>query len=195
MPSDFTSGYVGIIRSDGLVSNGVWGSIVPRLDGVSDWWAAPGSVIRVTGAGFGSEQGPKIVYLAGSPMEVVSWSDSVIEARVPSGAKSGYVGVGTDSVCSAGRYLLVETPGRVSRITPAWGLPGDRLVVEGTGFGELLATSKVTISGLECSIQSWSDTRVSVLVPAGVRSGYVGVSKNGVSSNGVWFTSFAPVAQ
>lgn len=187
VPASVANGYIGIQRQDGVTSNGIWGSIVPRLDAVSTWWASPGSTVTLSGAGFGAVSGENQAFVAGRPATALAWSDSSIVIRVPDDAVSGYVGVGTLGAVSRGRYLLVETRAQIDSVTPRMFAAGEQITVTGRGFGPQLDTSKVLIAGLyECLVVEWTDTKIVAIIPPGALSGYVGVTKRGVTSNGVW---------
>lgn len=190
VPAGVRSGYLGILREDRYTSNGWWVNLVPRMQALSSWWARPGSEITLTGVGFGSDKGEYRVTVGKVEVpgaDIISWSDTTIRVRVPASAPSGYVGVGTVAACSNGKYLVVETPATVSSVTPRTASPGDVITVTGSGFGPASAGSRVLIGGVhECAVEDWADGVARVRVPAGASSGYVGVIKQNVSSNGVW---------
>lgn len=187
VPAEAKTGYIGLQRPDGVTSNGMWEFVVPRLDSLSTWWAAPGSTVTLAGEGFGTSQGANQVLIAGRPATVISWSDTSIVIRVPDDGTSGYVGVGTTSATSRGKYLLVETRAHVDSVSPRHVRPGDQITVTGSDFGPQLATSSLHLAGsYQCLIVEWSDTRIVAIVPPGAINGYVGVTKRGVTSNGVW---------
>lgn len=192
VPAGVRPGYLGILRDDLYTSNGWWVDLVPRLKGVSSWWARPGAEVALTGVGFGHSRGDFRITVAGVPVpdaQIRSWTDSTVRFVVPVAARSGYVGVGTAASCSNGIYLVVETPARIDAVSPRPAAPGDILTVTGTGFGAPGGSGRVLIGGgYPCETISWSDTTAVVRVPDGARSGYVGVLKQNVSSNGVWLT-------
>lgn len=190
VPAGVRSGYLGILREDRYTSNGWWANLVPRMQALSSWWARPGSEITLTGIGFGSTRGEYRVTVGRVEVpdaDIASWSDTMIRVRVPASAPSGYVGVGTVAACSNGKYLVVETPAVVGAVTPRTARAGDVITVTGSGFGPASAGSRVLIGGVyECAVEDWADGSARVRVPAGASSGYVGVIKQNVSSNGVW---------
>lgn len=188
VPAGVSSNYLGVLKDDDSTSNGVWVNVVPRMVAISRWWASPGDEIVMTGVGF--EASPDVsgytAYVGGRPAQVLSWSDSSIKVRVPADAPSGYVGVGCPAATSNGVHLVVVTPADVRAVTPDTAAPGADVEVTGSGFGPSRDDLKVTLGGAECEIVSWSATKIVFTVPPGASSGYVGVSKNNVSSNGVW---------
>lgn len=186
VPSGARSGYAGLVRGS-WTSNGVYVTVAPRLSTVSGWWAEPGGRITLTGVGFGSRQSDYLVSVGGSAADIVDWSDRVIHATVPAGAPSGYVGVGNASSWSNGLYLVVEKRATISSVTPVSGGAGTVITIVGSDFGAPSATSRVLIGGTSrCAVSEWTATRIVATVPSGAASGYVGVDKQGVTSNGVW---------
>jgi uncharacterized repeat protein (TIGR01451 family) len=66
------------------------------------------------------------------------------------------------------------------------------VTVTGSNFGTSQGSSTVTFNGVGVTITGWSDTQITVTVPAGSTTGPVVVTVNGAPSNGVPFTVIAP---
>jgi hypothetical protein len=62
------------------------------------------------------------------------------------------------------------------------------VTVAGTGFGAVQENSTVTFSGIAAPVLAWSNTSITVTVPAGATTGPVVVTVAGQSSNGVTFS-------
>lgn len=183
------SGYLGVVTENGFSSNGVWANIVPRVTSVSRWWAAPGSSIDINGVGFGNDSAGYLVWVGGKVAKPTFWSNRRITVIVPADAVTGYVGVGTPAACSNGVSLVVETRAAIANVTPRTIRPGDTVVVTGSDFGDAGSGARLLIGGShELSVTEWSDGRIVGRVPAGATSGYLGVNKQNVYSNGVWLT-------
>ena len=58
--------------------------------------------------------------------------------------------------------------------SPTYGRPGDTLTISGTDFGAAAGT--VSVGGAAAAVTSWSDTRITVTVPAGAAFGKVAVT-------------------
>jgi hypothetical protein len=185
VPRDADSGYVGVGKSAG-VSNGVFMTIAPRLSGVSGWWGSPGDLVTLDGEGFGDAPGRYGVLFAGRPAPVVEWSDTRIVARVPADGETGYVGVGSDAGCSNGVSFIVETRASVSGLSTESVSPGTVVTVQGSGFGSPDSSRIAVLAGTPMPVVSWTDTAVDVRIPAGASSGYLGISRQGITSNGRW---------
>ncbi len=189
VPAGLRSGYIGVMRDDLYTSNGVWVNVVPTITSLSKWWSPPGATIAVDGAGFGADPTQFVVTVGGVPAQTTSWTDTRLEVTVPPSASSGYVGVGTNAACSNGRYLVVEHKASIASVTPRRVSAGERITITGTDLGTASPKNRVLIGGVyECAIDSWTSNRIVAVVPGGAESGYVGVIKQNVSSNGVWLT-------
>lgn len=189
VPAGVSSGYVGVLREGSQVSNGVFVAVAPRLRSLSSWWSSPGATLTINGEGFGASQGTKSVYICGTVAEVVSWSDTVVTARVPASARSGYVGIGTPNACSNGIYLVVQHQARIESVSDTTVRPGLEITVTGREFGDA-GSGVLAIDGSQlCDVVAWNDTRIVARIPAGATSGYLGVIKQGVASNGVWLNT------
>jgi RHS repeat-associated protein len=87
-------------------------------------------------------------------------------------------------------------PPSIAFITPTSGYPGSSVTINGLNFGASPGSSGVTLNGLNVVVSSWSDTSITVQVPANATSGNVIVTVNGTPSNGTPFTvSSGPPAQ
>ena len=62
------------------------------------------------------------------------------------------------------------------------------MTISGTGFGATQTNGSVMFYGTAASVQSWSDTQITVLVPAGAVTGSVDVTVGGVTWYGPQFT-------
>jgi len=72
---------------------------------------------------------------------------------------------------------------------------GDHVVINGLRFGTSQSGGRVTLTNVDFTVLSWSDTRIEAIVTAGMTSGIVVVSVNGLSSqNGSEAQLFIPTA-
>ncbi|TLM68096.1 MAG: hypothetical protein FDZ70_10045, partial [Actinobacteria bacterium] len=126
-------------------------------------------------------------------LPVVSWSDTTIAVRIPTGAATGYLGIVRGSwATSNGMWVGVRSAPRVTGISTSTARPGDRLTIYGSGFGTAQGAGFAAVCGVRAEVVSWSDTAVTVVVPAVTSAGYVGIYQGGVSSNGAYFVPLAP---
>lgn len=186
VPAGAQAGYAGVVQG-GVSSNGKWFTpiIRPVVTGLSSWWAAPGTAVTVSGAGFGAAQGTSWVTFGGVPAPVLSWSDTAVTVTAPAGTFEGYVGVVRDGIVSNGRWLLVMAPPAIADVAPRLLSVGDTFTVDGAAFGAVQGSSYVSLGGVSVPVVSWSDTHIVATVPVGAVSGYVGVVCRDVTSNGV----------
>lgn len=202
VPAGAQAGYAGVVQN-GLATNGVWfvPFSTPVVNALSSWWGTPSSTLTITGSGFGAAQGTGWVTFGGTPAQVVSWSDTSITVTTPATSWSGYVGVVQNDFVSNGIWYVVLAPPVVSSVTPATASIGETLTIQGSGFGATQGAAWVTLGGASAPVVSWEDTQVVATVPTGASPGYVGIVRDGVTSNGIWvnigspmpavFTSFA----
>ncbi|MHB8781280.1 MAG: IPT/TIG domain-containing protein [Candidatus Geothermincolia bacterium] len=74
----------------------------------------------------------------------------------------------------------------IEQVTPGSGYAGDEILLRGSDFGD--EPGSVAFQGAEAEILSWSDGRITVLVPDTCSSGTVRVSNEAGISNGFRFT-------
>lgn len=196
VPNSATTGDV-VITVNGFTTNAapftVGGQIPPppTITSVSPTSGSSGTIVTITGTNFGSSQGTSEVVLgglgAGAPPAVASWSDTTITLTVPDTATSGPLLVIVNSQISNGIDFTV--PPVINTLTPASGVSGTLITVNGTNFGALQGSSSVSVDGVAAAPTTWSATAISVPVPAGASTGDVVVSVNSVPSNALTFVS------
>lgn len=64
-------------------------SPAPVITGLSDTTGSVGSLIVISGSGFGASQGNSVAMLNGTSLPVSSWSDTAITVTIPTGATTG----------------------------------------------------------------------------------------------------------
>ena len=188
VPTNATTGPV-TVTAGGIESNTnfTFTVINPVLSSIAPVAGQAGATITLTGSGFGADQGTSEVLFNGVAGEVISWSNTSISVAVPSGATSGPVTVVEGGVTSNGLTFSVE-PLSVTSVSPNIGPAGTLVTISGTGFGATQTNGSVMFYGTAASVQSWSDTQITVLVPAGAVTGSVDVTVGGVIWYGPQFT-------
>jgi YD repeat-containing protein len=154
---------------------------------VSDFTPTTGPVgtqVAVSGIGFGATQGSSTVTFNGqAATSVVSWSDTQVVAQVPVTAISGPVAVVANNITANGpRSFIIPAPW-ITSSTPAGGVAGTPVTINGSGFQANQRDSSVTFNGLVGSIVSWSDTQIVADVPGTASTGLLHVIVNNVSDN------------
>jgi putative Ig domain-containing protein/IPT/TIG domain-containing protein/VCBS repeat protein/fibronectin type III domain protein len=79
-------------------------------------------------------------------------------------------------------------PPLITSRTPGSGPVGAAVTLTGDFFGVVQGTSRVEFNGLAAVATTWSDTRITALVPAGATSGNIVVTVGGLASNPASFT-------
>jgi RHS repeat-associated protein len=163
----------------------------PFVTGVSPNLGGTGTSVSVTGSNFGTTQGSSAVTFNGTvPASIISWNNTQIVANV-SGATPAGVGpvvVTVNSISSPSGVTFTMVKPTISSLTPPAAQGGGSITLNGTGYGTSQGTSQVQFNGVTASVNSWSDTSVTVTVPLNATSGPVTLTEDGITSNGVTFT-------
>jgi hypothetical protein len=160
----------------------------PSISSLSPTSGTPGTLITITGTGFGATQGASTVKFQGAVATPISWSDSSITVAVPVvGASTGLVAVRVGSTTTWASFSVVAGP-LISSLSPASAAVGSSITITGVNFGSTQGSGIVTFNGVTVAPTSWTAGSILVPVPAGATSGPVVVKVNGVSSNGAQFT-------
>jgi hypothetical protein len=158
---------------------------VPHVASVSPPAGAAGSLVTISGSGFGTVTGS--VKIGGISAAVQSWTADAIVVQVPSSlAGSAQVAVTTATETSNSGHFSVETT-IISRLSRTSGPIGARVTIFGSGFGPSQGSSGVTFNGVPAFVTSWSGSTIEILVPPDATTGSVMVTVGGTPSNLVNF--------
>jgi RHS repeat-associated protein len=164
-------------------------SVAPVVTSINPSSGSIGSMVAISGSNFGASQGPSTVTLGGVTAPVSSWSSSgqTIEVAVPAGAQSGPVQVVTNGGPSNTNVLFTLAP-TVTSLSPSFGPAGTTVTISGSGFGTSEGTGSVTFNGVSATPSSWTDTQITVTVPAGATTGNVVVTQGVAATSTPLFT-------
>ena len=160
----------------------------PSIASVSPTSGVAGTVVTVSGSGFGASQGTSTLAFAGLTAAPTSWNETTITSAVPTGAVSGPVVVTVNGAPSNGINFTVPPPPSLTSLTPAMGGSGTPIVLSGANFLPVQGSSTVTFAGTAATPTAWSDTSITVPVPTGAVTGPVSVTVGGRGSNILSFT-------
>ncbi len=193
VPSGATTGNI-VVTVGGVASNGSGFSVVatPQIAGTSPTLGGVGASVWISGSNFGSAQGSSTVTFNGVPATASSWSATGISAAVPSGATTGNIVVTVSGLASNGTEFNVVTTPQIAGMSPTQGGVGTNVWISGSNFGSTQGSSTVTFDGVTATPTNWSNTGISVPLPAGAVTGPVVVTVNGAPSNGPTFVLTGP---
>jgi RHS repeat-associated protein len=150
----------------------------PVISSLTPPFGPVGGTITITGSGFGAYANGTTVQFNGvtANYDPTTWSDTNINATVPTGATSGPVAVTEGGVTSNSASFSVIEATTVSGLSPASGPVGASVVITGTGFGPTQSDSAVIFTDATATtITNWSDTSITAVVPSGALSGPISV--------------------
>ena len=186
VPAGASTGPV-VVTVDSVASNGVPFTVKPAISRLSPISGLEGATVQISGRSFGASQGTSTVTFNGVTATPTNWSDTSITVTVPAGATTGPVVVTVGGQASNGVSFTVGTDPVIGSLKPTSGPVGTTVKVTGANFGATRGTSTVAFNGVNGSPSSWSDTSITVDVPAGATSGSVVVTVDSVASKGVSF--------
>src|SRR5690606_1738064 len=107
---------------------------------------------------------------------VVNISDTLIVAKVPSGAGTGAVKVFVDGMESTGEVFTYQ---EIKGIKPLTGGKGTRITVTGEGFETIKENNHVYFNDKQATVLEAATDRLVILAPEGVETNKVSVVING----------------
>jgi len=167
----------------------------PAISGIIPAAGPAGTVVRIDGSHFGPGPSGGTVTFNGVAAATTGWSESSIMAMVPAlAAGPAAVTVTVDGTTSpAALFTVTTTALTITGLSPSSGPVGTAVTIAGSGFGTSQGGSAVTFHGVSAeTATSWSDSSITVAVPAGASTGEVVVTVGGAASNGVVFTVLPP---
>ena len=191
VPAGAATGSV-VVTVGGTVSDGVTFTVTPAIGSLSPIAGPEGATVVITGTSFGAMQGTSTVTFNGTGATPTSWSGTSITVTVPAGATTGPVVVTVAGQASNGVSFTVGTDPIVTSLSPALGQVDTSVVIGGVNFGASQGTGTVTFNGVAATATSWSDSSITVTVPASATTGPAVVTVAGVASNLVTFTVTGP---
>jgi len=193
VPLGATSGNVVVTAGTGVASNSVSFTVVPNISSIAPNSGGIGSVVVITGTTFGATQGSSTVTFNGTAATITNWSATSITAAVSAGATTGSVVVTAGGVSSSGVPFTVTPPPSITSLTPNVGALGSQVTIAGSNFGATQGNGTIAFRGTVASVSSWSNSTITVTVPAGAITGNVVVTAaGGLASGGANFAVAAP---
>ena len=152
-----------------------------------------GTQVTINGTGFQANQRNSTLTFNGVAATPTSWSDTQIVATVPAGATTGPMLITVNGVSSFAKTFGVPNM-TISGVTPPEAPVGGTITINGSGFGatnwyspdgnSTVYTGFVNLNGTNMYVMSWSDTAITVQVPANAVSGTLSVLQYNATTNG-----------
>ena len=179
-----------VVSVNGASSNAASFLVIrPTISSIYPNRGAVGSPVTLTGSNFGEFFDPSSTTLLFNGVETTptSWSDTTIEALVPS-TTTGPVMVRVNGTDSNSVNFTVTFPA-ISAITPATAYLGSMVTISGSGFGDsyLPGATRITFNNVAVTPMKWSDTSIRAVVPP-TTTGPVVVQTFDAVSNSVLLT-------
>ena len=195
-PSNVTSGPVTVLENSiSSNTNVVYTVTTPAIGTLSPPSGAVGSTILLTGSGLTAQGLNTQVFFNGTAANISSASSSSLTVQVPSNASNGQVTVEVGSISSNGLQFTVEQPPTITSVSPNQGpFASDGsiapITISGGGFGATQSSSTVSFWGSSTAptIQSWTDTAITLFVPLDAATGPLTVQVGGlIATSPSWF--------
>ena len=123
----------------------------PSISSLSPTTVEMGKTLTITGARFDHDIADNRVWFGNVSVLPTTAAGDTLQVQVPVLPTSGLVGVSVETPIgrSSARSLTALAPLSVSALDPAGALPGDEVVLNGSGFGE---GTKLTVGGQEAKL-------------------------------------------
>jgi hypothetical protein len=171
VPSNASSGHIGVTTPQGSTSSSGSLGIIPTIASFAPMSGIVGSTFNVTGTGF---NGLLAATVNSKSSGFTVHSDTSVTITVPSGASTGMVSMtGPGGTTTSTTVFTVLPPPAVSSFSPTNGIEGATVTVSGTAF---TGATVVTLGGDSVSFSVVSAKSLTFTVPSNARSGTVHVT-------------------
>lgn len=158
-----------------------------------------GTLVTIKGQYFGASQAANYAEFNGvKATDYASWTDTEIKCKVPVGASSGNVTVAVGNQKSKGYYLEIKSapnPPQITSLDKTEIIINDDLVINGNYFGDNYDDKKcfVYFGTVKAELfSSWTNNKITVVVPKNITDGQLYVEADGKQSNKVSYTIYVP---
>jgi YD repeat-containing protein len=139
-----------------------------------------GSLVTITGIGFGATPAENVVTFNGAATAVTAATTTLIQATVPAGAATGLVAVTTSrgSATSAAPFTVTASTDApaITGFTPTIGPPGTAVTITGARFEPSPIQNRVAFNASSAAVLSSTASTIATSVPSGAGSGRVSVA-------------------
>ncbi len=180
LPAGASSGPITVTTGGIVLSSSQASFKLSKINSITPSYGPIGSVIKLAGEGFGTAQAGNSIKFNGaaiSSSDIVSWSDNLIEVKVPQGASTGGVKVNIWGIDSSSYAFTVTN---IASVVPAYGPIGTSVTINGAGFGALAGVVKFNTATAIVAPGDWSDAAIVTTVPDAALSGTVSVNVSGI---------------
>jgi len=153
---------------------------VPTITGFSPASGPVGSTVAINGTNFSTTPSSNTVKFHNTTASVSAATTTQLTVTVPSGATTGTitVKVGTQTATSSSSYT-VTVPPTISSFSPADGVVGATVVIQGANFSATKVNNAVSFNGTSATVVSATTTKLTITVPAGATTGPIAVTVAG----------------
>jgi hypothetical protein len=190
IPDDGETGNFEVAVGNKTGQSGTFTVIPLAISAISPTSGAVGTLVEITGTGFGATPSENAVTLNGKVCQIINASITKLTISIPADAASGnlMVTVNAKSVQS-GPFTFI--PLAITGISPASGEIGTLVTITGTGFSATVSANAVTLNGKICPVVTATATSLSVTIPADATSGNLSVTVSGKTVQSSTFTVVA----
>ncbi len=121
-----------------------------------------GTLITITGDGFGFTQGSSTITIGGLALDVIEWTNTQILAQLPTGANSGAVRLMIGGTPYDSQPFTVGNQPAITGVAPSALRIGKSMEVYGTYFGAAPGTGSLKVGSTTVAVDesNWSNTHI-----------------------------------
>jgi hypothetical protein len=174
--------------------------VLPFIQSIDPPSGGVGTELQIHGQDLTPLDYQHIIYVNGSPTEASYWSSDLVIVTIRPGSippnaltvpiHIQYEWDDGEQIHWMGDTNAFQYPvsqASITSLAPSSGRPTQAIQINGSHFGDLQNQSTVTLSGVPADVVSWSDSRITALIPEGAPTGYISVNVPGIGAGTSWF--------
>lgn len=184
MPDNVGTGEISIRLGDNnIILSGPTFTWVPapQIHTVSPTSGVAGMIMEIEGSSFSTEEGQTKVFIGNSEVSLTTVTENIISLTISEDLDSGPIRVEVNGQVAQGPTFTYQELS-IAELQPSDGLPGTIVKVKGKGFNTIPGSNMVRFGTTLATILSATATELTVEVPAGLQTGLVSVSTDGMTA-------------
>jgi uncharacterized repeat protein (TIGR03803 family) len=183
VPSGAKTGSVTVVTPGGTLTSNKKFLVTPQLTSFSPTSGPVTTSVTITGVSL--TQTTAVTFGGVKATSFTVNSDTQVTATVPSGAKTGKIGITTAGGTASSSGTFTVTPA-ITSFSPTNGPVGTSVKITGTSF---TGATSVKFNGVSATFKVNSDTQVTATVPTGATTGPISITtRGGTATSATSFT-------
>lgn len=152
----------------------------PVIESIQPNKGYPGDTVTITGKNYSTSITDNLVEFGQTDATVIAATSTQLKVKVPTGGTTAPISIKvktSDFVASTFNFTYLQTV-TIANFSPATAAPGKTITITGAHFSTVATENVVTFNGKPATVQTATETQLTVTVPQGANNGFIKVTTN-----------------